>query len=53
MSHSNEWLTAKKPAATKAKLVAAVAKEITSHREEHHPDEGPLLNLEKADLIPS
>ena len=53
MSHSDDWLTAKKQAATKAKLVAAVTKEITAHREEHHPDEGPLLNLQKADLIPS
>lgn len=50
MSHSEEWLTAKKQAASRAKLLAAVAKEIIAHREENHPDEGPLLNLEKVGL---
>jgi len=50
MSHSEEWLTAKKQAASRAKLLTAVAKEIIAHREENHPDEGPLLNLEKVGL---
>jgi len=53
MSHCQEWLTAKKQAASKVKLLADISKEITAYRKEHHPDEGALLNLEKAGQIPS
>ena len=49
-SHAEEWLTAKSQAATKQKLLTDVAKEIVTYRAEHHPDEGTLVNLEKAGI---
>jgi hypothetical protein len=52
-SHSLEWLTAKKQTATKRQLLADISKEIMAYREEHHADEGPLINLDKASLNPS
>jgi hypothetical protein len=53
LSHSQEWLTAKKHISTQEKLISKVAKEIHAYRDEHHPDEGKLVNLEKARLHPS
>ena len=49
-SHSKEWLTTKGQADTKEKLIKVVAKEITTYRTEHRPNEGALLNLQKSCL---
>jgi hypothetical protein len=46
-SHTEEWFNAKGQPTKKEKLLKATATEIRTYREEHHPDEDPLPNLEK------